>query len=126
MVKLDNAVDTAPQSFMPPGHVDKGGDVYHAPIKGHEQVGFGGIEVIMTPEGVVGSPSMADARKAEAGLDALFDYMVRLIGDILERFPAGELPPADKVTMRSPEQLEAVIRGPLAGGTHIYTIAYPP
>jgi creatinine amidohydrolase/Fe(II)-dependent formamide hydrolase-like protein len=126
MVKLEKAVDTASEGFMPPGHVDKGGEVYHAPIKGHEQIGFGGIEVVMTPEGVIGKPSLADASKAEAGLDALFDYMVRLIGDILERFPAGELPPVDKVTMRDPDEIEAVVKGPLHGGKHLYTIAYPP
>jgi creatinine amidohydrolase/Fe(II)-dependent formamide hydrolase-like protein len=126
LVKLDKAEDTASAGFMPPGHVDKGGEVYHAPIKGHEQIGFGGIEVVMTPEGVVGKPSLADPAKAEAGLDALFDYMVRLIGDIQERFPAGQLPPVDKVTMRSPEEIEAVLKGPLQGGKHLYTIAYPP
>jgi creatinine amidohydrolase/Fe(II)-dependent formamide hydrolase-like protein len=126
MVQLEKAVDTAPEGFMPPGHVDKGGEVYHAPIKGHEQIGFGGIEVVMTPEGAIGKPSLADASKAEAGLDALFDYMVRLIGDILERFPPGKLPPADKVTMRDPDEIEAVLKGPFHGGKHIYTIAYPP
>jgi creatinine amidohydrolase len=126
MVTLDQCVDTAPEGFMPPGHVDKGGEVYHAPIKGHEQIGFGGIEVVMTPEGVIGCPSLADASKAEAGLDALFDYMVGLIGDILERFPAGELPPADKVSMRDPDEIEAVVKGPFNGGKHLYTIAYPP
>ena len=126
MVKIEKAIDTAPKGFMPPGHVDKGGEVYHAPIKGHEQIGFGGIEVVMTPEGVVGKPSLADASKAEAGINALFDYMVRLIGDILERFPPGELPPVDKVTMRDPDEVEAVLKGPFHGGKHIYTIAYPP
>jgi creatinine amidohydrolase len=75
---------------------------------------------------VVGKPSLADAAKAEAGLDELFDYMVRLIGDIQERFPAGQLPPADKVTMRGPEEVEALLRGPFDGGTHLYTVAWPP
>jgi len=126
LVKLDRAEDTATEGFMPPGHVDKGGDIYHAPIKGHEQVGFGGIEVVMTPQGVVGKPSLADAAKAEAGLDALLDYMVRLIGDIMERFPAGKLPPADKVSMRSTDEIEALLKGPLHGGKHLYTVAYPP
>jgi creatinine amidohydrolase len=126
MVKLEKAVDTEHKGFMPPGHVDKGGEVYHAPIKGHEQIGFGGIEVIMTPEGVVGKPSLADPSKAEAGLNALFDYMVRLINDILTRFPAGQLPPADKMSMRTPEEIEAVLKGPFRGGKHLYTIAYPP
>ena len=126
LMTMENAVDTTPRGFMPPGHVDKGGDIYHAPLRGHEAIGFGGIEVIMTPEGVVGRPTLADASKAEAGLNALFDYMVRLIGDILERFPAGKLPPADKVSMRSPEEIEAVLKGPFNGGKHLYTIAYPP
>ena len=80
----------------------------------------------MTPEGVVGRPSLADATKAEAGLEALFDYMVRLINDILERFPAGELPPADKVTLRDPAEIEALLKGPYHGGKHLYTVAYPP
>jgi len=126
MIKLEKAVDTTPHGFLPPDQVDKGGDVYHAPIKGHEQVGFGGLEVIMTPEGVLGKPSLADPAKAEAGLNALLDYMVRLINDILERFPPGQLPPTDKVTMRDPAEIEAVLKGPLRGGRHIYTIAYPP
>ena len=80
----------------------------------------------MTPEGVVGKPSLADACKAEAGLNELFDYMVRLIGDIMERFPPGELPPIDKVSMRNPDEIEAVLKGPFRGGKHLYTIAYPP
>lgn len=126
MVKLEMAEDTAPTGFMPAGHVDKGGDVYHAPIKGHEQIGFHGIEVIGTPEGVVGKPSLADPAKAEAGLNDLLDYMVRLIGDIQERFPAGKLPPADRVTMRSTEEIEALLKGPFEGGTHLYTVAWPP
>lgn len=126
LMTMENAVDTQPKGFMPPGHVDKGGDVYHAPLRGHEQVGFGGIEVVMTPEGVVGKPTLADASKAEEGLNALFDYMVRLIGDILERFPPGQLPPVDKVTMRDPAEIEALLKGPFQGGKHIYTVAYPP
>jgi creatinine amidohydrolase len=54
------------------------------------------------------------------------DFMVRLIGDIMARFPAGQLPPVDKVTQRDPTVIEALLKGPLNGGKHIYTIAYPP
>ena len=60
-------VDNKPAGFLPPGHTDKGGDVYHAPIKGHEHVGLGGIEVKDYPEGVIGSPTKASADKAMAG-----------------------------------------------------------
>jgi creatinine amidohydrolase len=52
--------------------------------------------------------------------------MCRLIGDIMTRFPAGQLPPTDKVTMRDPEEIEALLKGPLNGGKHLYTVAYPP
>ena len=81
------------------------------------------------------------ARQARRALDASSVSIARLdhdeseavtllnVGDVgegKERFPAGELPPADKVTMRNPEQVEAVLKGPYDGGTHLYTIAYPP
>ena len=51
---------------------------------------------------------------------------MRLIGDIMTAFPAGQLPPVDKMTMRDPAEIEALLKGPLNGGKHIYTIAYPP
>jgi creatinine amidohydrolase len=106
--------------------VDKGGEVYHAPIKGHEHVGLGGTEVQVYPEGVIGRPTLADAEKAKPGLEVLLDFMVKLTGDILARFPAGQLPPTEKVTQRDPEEVEKLLKGPLNGGKHIYTVAYPP
>jgi hypothetical protein len=54
------------------------------------------------------------------------DYMCRLIDDIMTRFPAGQLPPVDRTTMRDPEEVAALLRGPLNGGKHLYTVAYPP
>jgi creatinine amidohydrolase/Fe(II)-dependent formamide hydrolase-like protein len=125
-MQMDKVVDTTPKGFLPPGHVDKGGEVYHMPIKGHEHVGLGGIEVINYPEGVIGRPTLADPEKARPGVEALLDYMVKLITDILTRFPPGELPPVDKVTMRDKKQIDELLKGPLNGGKHIYTIAYPP
>ena len=125
-MNMDLVVDTKPAGFMPPGYVDKGGEVYHAPIKGHEQVGFGGAEMLVYPEGVIGSPTKASADKAIPGVEALMDFMVKLIGDMLDRFPAGKLPPVDKVTQRDPDEIEALLKGPLNGGKHIYTVAYPP
>ena len=125
-MQMDKVVDTNPKGFMPPGHVDKGGEVYHMPIKGHEHIGLSGIEVINYPEGVIGKPTLADAEKARPGINALLDYMVKLVNDILEAFPPGELPPADKVTMRDQQEIDALLKGPTKGGKHIYTVAYPP
>jgi creatinine amidohydrolase len=75
---------------------------------------------------VIGRPTLADAEKAKPGLQALLDYMCKLIGDIMTRFPAGVLPPVDKTSMRDPEEIEALLKGPLNGGKHLYTVAYPP
>jgi creatinine amidohydrolase len=120
------AVDNKPVGFLPPGHVDGGGEVYHSPIKGHEHVGLSGTEVLVYPEGVIGSPTLASADKAFKGLDVLLDYMCKLIDDIMSRFPAGKLPPAEKTTQRDPQEIEALLKGPLKGGKHLYTVAYPP
>jgi creatinine amidohydrolase len=106
--------------------VDKGGEVYHLPIKGHEHVGLGGVEVTVYPEGVIGRPTLGDPAKARPGIEAFMDYLAKLIGDIMTRFPAGELPPTDKMTMRDPAEIEALLKGPLNGGKHLYTVAYPP
>jgi len=125
-MKIVVDTETEGKGFIPPGHVDKGGEVYHAPIKGHEHIGLGGIEVLNYPEGVIGKPSLADADKAISGVESLLDYMVGLIGDIMDRFPPGQLPPADKITMREKSEIDALLKGPLNGGKHIYTVAYPP
>jgi hypothetical protein len=66
------------------------------------------------------------AEKAYPGIEAILDYMVELHDDIMNRFPAGVLPPVEEVTNRSKEDIEAVTKGPLKDGRHIYTLAYPP
>ncbi|MDI6729428.1 MAG: 3-dehydro-scyllo-inosose hydrolase [Thermodesulfovibrionales bacterium] len=125
MNKKEDMEDSVPKGFMPEGHIDKGGDVYQLPIPGHAQIGCGGLEVIMYPEGVVGKPSLADAAKAEKGLEALFDYMIKLHDDIRRTFPPGKLPEIELVTERDREVVEAVIRGPLNGGKSIYSLHHP-
>ena len=83
-------------------------------------------KLLVYPEGVIGQPTMATAEKALAGVDAMMDYMCNLIGDIMTNFPAGDLPPADKVTERDQKEIDELLKGPLNGGKPIYTIAYPP
>jgi 3-dehydro-scyllo-inosose hydrolase len=127
LVQMEDAVDTQVESFMPPGHIDMSGSAYDLPIPFWQHVGASAIEVIATPEGVVGSATLAAAEKAQPGLEAILDYLERLVTEIMEKYPAGELPPADKLSQRSKEELEAILAGPFQpGGKHIYTIAYPP
>ena len=82
------------------------------------------MECICTPEGVIGDPRKADAEKARAGVEKTLDYLASLVEDIITTYPAGELPPIDKVTQRRREDIEAVIKEPAGGGRHLYTIAY--
>jgi creatinine amidohydrolase/Fe(II)-dependent formamide hydrolase-like protein len=124
-VKMEDAVDTKPFGFLPEGHIDKAGNLLHRPVAWYGQVGCGPIEVAAYKEGVVGKATLAEAQKAMPGVEALLDYMETLVRDIMEAFPAGKLPPAEWVSARSPEELEAVTKQPFAEGwRHLYTLAY--
>lgn len=126
MIKMEDAVDTAGQSLMPPGHIDGSGSAYNRPIPFWQHMGASAIEVVVTPEGVVGSATLADVEKAKPGLNAILDYMEKLVNEIMAMYPPGKLPPTDKITQRTKEEIDALLKGPLNGGRHLYTVAYPP
>jgi len=126
-IHIEDAVDTKPQGLMPPGHIDMSASAYNLPIPFWQHVGGTTIEVVATPEGVVGSATLANVEKAKPGVNAIMDYLEKLINDIMQRYPAGVLPPTEKLTMRSKEEIEALLKGPFEeGGKHLYTVAYPP
>jgi creatinine amidohydrolase len=127
LIKMEYAVDTKPKGYMPDlKHTDKAGNVYNRPVNWYGQVGLGPMEISATPEGSVGKATLAKAEKAFGGLEDLLSYLCELISDIMKRFPPGVLPPYNEVTQRSKEEIEMVVKGPLKGGRHIYTLAYPP
>ncbi len=127
MIHLEDAVDTKGESLFPPGHIDSSGSAYNLPIPFWQHVGASTIEPVATPEGVVGAATLADPKKAIAGVSAVMDYMEKLITDIMAMYPAGKLPPVEKVSQRSKEEIDALLKGPFEkGGKHIYTVAYPP
>ena len=125
MIDQKYATATNPMKIFPDGYINKSGSAYDLPIDFWLQVGASAIEVVSTPEGVVGDATLADPEKAKPGLEAIMDYLERLINDILHMYPAGKLPPKKATSMRSEEELEAVLKGPLKGGRHLYTLAYP-
>lgn len=127
LIDQQYAVKTKPMSIFPAGHINKSGSAYHeeSPIDFWLQVGASAIEVVSTPEGVVGDATLANPENARPGCYAIMDYVERLIRDILKMYPSGKLPPIEAMTMRKREDIEAVIKGPLNGGTHIYTLGYP-
>jgi creatinine amidohydrolase/Fe(II)-dependent formamide hydrolase-like protein len=123
--QLEHAEDTVLKGFLPPGHVDRGGDIYGNPIPGHCIVGGGGIECVTFPEGVLGKASLAEPSKAFKAVENACDYLVKLHDDILAKFPVGQLPPINLMTQRSEEEVQALLRGPTKGGRHLYTVAWP-
>jgi creatinine amidohydrolase len=123
---MAHAQDTKTGGFLPAGHVDRGGDIYGYPIPGHCAVGNVGIECITHPEGVLGKATLADAEKARACVEKVCDYLEKLMNDLLATFPVGVLPDAKLMSQRSKEEIDALLKGPLAeGGKHLYTIAWP-
>ena len=127
MIDQKYAPKTTPMKIFPDGHINKSGSAYsdELPIDFWLQVGASAMEVVSTPEGVVGDATLADPEKARPGCYAILDYVEKLVNDIMEMYPAGKLPPIEATTMRRKEDIEAVIKGPTNGGTHIYTLAYP-
>ena len=127
MIHMEDAVDTEFHGFLPPGHVDSAANAYQRAIPWYGHAGLGTIEIVGNPEGVVGKATLADVEKARPGVEALLDYIAKLHDDIMERFPPGVLPDASLVTQRfTQEEVDEFLKGPLNGGKHLYTIAWPP
>lgn len=123
--KQEHATKVSSAPLLPPGHINNSAERGVGPIKWYNAFGSCGMECICQPEGVIGDATLADPEKARAGIERTLDYLEKLVNDILEKYPAGTLPPIDKMTQRNPEDIEAVIKGPNEpGGRHIYTLAY--
>jgi creatinine amidohydrolase/Fe(II)-dependent formamide hydrolase-like protein len=116
MVHMQYAVDTEPVSFLPPGHMGNSVDSIARPSRWSEAEGQAAIEIAGTPEGVVGSPTKGDARKARRPVAAILRYLTLLCDEILEVFPAGKVPPVEMVSLRSAQEMEPYLREPLSEG----------
>jgi creatinine amidohydrolase len=116
MVDMTRAVDTEAVELLPGGHFDTAVDAYRRPHRWSEGEGHAAIEIKGTPEGVVGRATRGDARKAKRPLAAILRYLTLVHDEILARFPAGIVPPADKMCLRDPEELEPYLRVPLSPG----------
>jgi len=116
MVAMKWAVDSRPLAFLPDGHVDKAVDPFGRPCKWSEGQGHFAIEMAATPEGVVGKPTLAKAEKARRPIAAILKYLTLLVEQILEVFPPGAVPPVEKVTLRTTQEMEPYLREPGSPG----------
>ncbi len=116
MVDMSKAVDTKPKAFLPTGHFDLSVDPLRRPHRWSEGEGHIAIEIAATPEGVVGSPTKADPRKAKRPLAAILKYLTLVIEEILEAYPPGKLPPVEELTLRTAEEMEPYLKEPGSPG----------
>ena len=125
MIDMSVVQDAQGQSFLPDGHFDKSVDPYRRPHRWSEGEGHIAIERSATPEGVVGAPSKATTRKAKRPIAAILRYLTLLNDEILEAYPAGKVPPVDKITLRTPQELEPYLKEPFSEGwKSVYELPY--
>lgn len=110
------AVDTEPEGFLPEGHFDKAVDPYQRPMSWSEGQGHFAIELAATPEGVVGRSTLGEPHKAKRAIAAISKYLTLINDQILDVFPPGEVPPVEKVCLRTKEEMEPYLKEPLSPG----------
>lgn len=116
MVDMAYAVDTEGVSYLPEGHFDKSVDPFGRPSRWSEGEGHFAIEIVATPEGVVGKATHASPDKAKRPLAAILRYLTLVNDHILEAFPPGIVPPVEEVTLRTQVEMEPYLREPLSEG----------
>lgn len=116
MIDMSVVQDAEGEAFLPEGHFDTSVDPYRRPHRWSEGEGHFAIERYATPEGVVGKPSTATPEKAKRPIAAILKYLTLLHDHILETFPAGTVPPVEKVTLRDPEELAPFLKEPFSEG----------
>jgi len=122
-VEMLYAEETSVEGFLPDGHFDKSVDPFSRPSRWSEGQGHFPIEIASVPEGVVGRPTHANAKKAKRAVAAILSYLTLVHEEILEAFPPGKLPPIEKTTMRTEEEMKPYLKEPFTKGWRpIYAI----
>ncbi len=116
MIDMSAAEDADGEQFLPEGHFDTSVDPFRRPHRWSEGEGHFAIERHATPQGVVGKPTLSDPRKAKRPIAAILKYLTLLNDQILDAFPAGTVPPVEKVTLRTPEELAPFLKEPFSDG----------
>jgi creatinine amidohydrolase len=116
MINMAEVQDSWGESLLPDGHFDKSVDPFRRPNRWSEGEGQNAIERAATPEGVVGAPSTSNARKAKRPIVAILKYLTLLNDEILDTYPAGTVPPVEKMTLRKEDEMAPFLKEPLSEG----------
>jgi len=74
----------------------------------------------------MGPSTRSSGEKARAGVEAVLDYMEKLVNDILDAFPPGKLPPVDEFTQKDSQEFKSVLKMPgEKGWKNLYTLGWP-
>lgn len=117
MVRMENAVDTSPPAdfpSLPAGHFDLSAEDLNRPNTYKTRAGDIPLEVVATPEGVVGKATLGNAEKAKRPVVAICEYLVLLQTEILQTWPAGTMPEPEKTTFRTNQEMEPYLREPMS------------
>ena len=109
--------------YIPDGHFDKAVDPFGRPSRWSEGQGHFPMEINSIPEGVVGRPTISEAGKAKRTIAAILSYLTLIHDELFEAYPSGKLPPTEKTTMRTDEEMAPYLKEPFTEGWRpIYAI----
>ena len=119
MVDMEHAQDTAPMAnytYLPDGHFDKSVEDLLRPNTYRSRAGDLPLELVATPEGVVGKASKGAAGKTMRAVLAICEYLDLLCDDILKTWPAGVVPDPESTTFRTNEEMKPYLKEPGSKG----------
>ena len=115
-VDMNHACNTDPEFYIPDGHMDSATDAHSRPSKWSECEGHVGLELAITPQGVVGHAKKATTEKAKRPVAAILKYLTLVNDEILDALPPGKVPPVEKTTLRTEEEMKPYLKEPLSPG----------
>ena len=116
MLDMKYAVDSVGEPLLPGGHFDNSVDGWRRPQGWQQGQGHSAIERIGTPEGVVGYPTRGNSEKAKRPIAAILSYLTLVHDEIMQTYPAGKLPPIEKISLRDPKEMEPFLKEPMSKG----------
>jgi creatinine amidohydrolase/Fe(II)-dependent formamide hydrolase-like protein len=116
MIDMSVVQDAWGHGWLGSSRYDVSVDSYGRPHRWSEAEGHNAIERFGTPEGVVGTPSVATAAKAKRPIAAILEYLTDFVYEILDAYPPGKTPPVEEFTFRTEEEMAPYLKEPLSEG----------
>jgi creatinine amidohydrolase len=116
MIDMSSVQDAQPIPLVLDGHFDTSTDSFRRIHRWSEGEGHSAIERRATPQGVVGIPSIGTAEKAKRPILAIMSLLALIQDEILDKYPAGQVPDPELVTLRTREELAPFLKEPFSDG----------